>query len=86
LLQEGRKVEVFGTKGSGIDGRKVGITLLDAMLLDELQVLPPSSGSLLSCYSLAYPEKRSRESASTCLRLTMFVMISCERFQHRYNP
>jgi len=55
-------IEVFGGEGRSIKGRIARITLLDTMLLDELQGTPPSSDRLLSSNSLLSPENRTRES------------------------
>ena len=52
-------VEVLRGEGRSVDSRIEGIALLDTMLLDELHLWPPSSYSLLYCYSLEYPKKRS---------------------------
>lgn len=76
-------IEIFGGEGRGIKGRIARITLLDTMLLDELQGTPPSSDKLLSCYSLLSPKNPDKGKFSIVVSIwTELFMSSCERFPH----
>ena len=68
-------VEVLRGEGRSVDSRIVGTALLDTMLLDELHWWPPSSYSLLSCYSLEYPKKRSPARVS-CSNFSNYLWLS----------